>query len=70
MVEVQLQLVKEKLELAKIFNSKSNLPKIKDEAYLVNFDEFESVGTHWKASYVNANNIVMFDSLGLDILRK
>ena len=32
--------------------------------------EYESIGTHWIALYVNANNIVYFDSLELDIFRK
>ena len=42
--------------------SRSNLSKIKDGAYVINLDEFKSIGTHWIALYVNANNIVYFDS--------
>ena len=36
--------------------SRNNLPKIKDGAYLINRDEYESVGSHWIALYVNGNN--------------
>ena len=35
----------------------NNLPKIKDGAYVINLDEFKSIGTYWIALYVNANNI-------------
>ena len=31
-------------------------------AYVINLDEYTSIGTHWVALYVNANNIVYFDS--------
>ena len=27
--------------------SRNNLPKIKDGAYVINLDEYESIGTHW-----------------------
>ena len=27
--------------------SRNNLPKIKDDAYKTNLDEYESIGTHW-----------------------
>ena len=36
--------------------SGTNLPKIKDGAYVINLDEFKSIGTHWRALYVNNNN--------------
>ena len=31
-----------------------NLTKIKDRAYVVSLDEYESVGTHWIVLYVKA----------------
>ena len=37
---------------------RNNLPNIKNGAYVINLDGYESVGTHWIALYVNANNIV------------
>ena len=36
--------------------SRNNLPKIKEEAYVINIDESKSVETHWVAFYVNRNN--------------
>ena len=35
-----------------------------------NFDENKSVGTHWIALYVNANNIVYFDSFRVEHIPK
>ena len=37
-------------------HSRSNLPKIRYGAYVVNIDEFKSIGTHWIALYVNGVN--------------
>ena len=34
----------------------NNLPKINDGAYVINRDEFKSVGAHGIALYVNGNN--------------
>ena len=48
----------------------NNLPKIKDGAYVINLDENESVGTHWIALYVNGNNIIHFDSFGVERIPK
>ena len=36
----------------------NNLPKIKNGAYVTNLDEYESIGTHWRALYVNGNKII------------
>ena len=43
---------------------KNNLSKIKDGAYVTNLDEYESIGTHWIALYVNAKNVTYFHSFG------
>ena len=32
--------------------SRNNLPKIKDEAYIINIYEFKSIGTHWIVFFV------------------
>ena len=52
------------------FYSRNNLPKIKDGAYVINPDEYKSIRTHWIALYVNANNIVYFDSFRVEHVLK
>ena len=42
------------------FYSANNLSKIKDGAYIINLDDFELIGTHWIALYVNAKNLTYF----------
>ena len=37
--------------------SRNNLPKMKDEAYVINHDESEAMESQWIALYVNGNNI-------------
>ena len=47
--------------------SRNNLPKkIKDGAYIINLDEYTDVGTHWIALFCNRNEIVYFDSFGVE----
>ena len=44
-----------------------NLPhKIKDEAYVINLDEYSDIGTHWVALYVNNKTAIYFDSFGIE----
>ena len=50
--------------------SKTNLPKIKDEAYVINRDEYKSIETQWMALYVNNNNIIYFDSFDVEHIPK
>ena len=50
--------------------SRNNLPKIKDEAYVINLDKFKSIGTHWIALYVNGNNIIYLGSFGVEYIPK
>ena len=45
--------------------SRNNLPKIKDEVYVINLDEDCDIGTHWIALYV-LNNAAYFDSFGVE----
>ena len=52
-------------------NSRNNLPKkIKDRAYLTNLNEYVDVGTHWIALFYNKNEIVYFDSFGVEHVPK
>ena len=47
--------------------SRNNLPKkIKDGAYVINLDEYADVGTYWIALFCNGNEIVYFDSFGVE----
>ena len=51
--------------------SRNNLPlKIKDGAYVINLDENPDVGTHWMALFRNRNEIVYFDSFGVEHVPK
>ena len=47
--------------------SRDNLPnKIKDGAYVINLDEYKDTGTHWIALFCSRNEIVYFDSFGVE----
>ena len=49
--------------------SRNNLPKkIKDGAYVINLDEYADAGTHWIALFCNRNEIVYFDSFGVEYI--
>ena len=37
--------------------SRNNLPKIQDREYVINLDEYESIGVHSIAFYVNVDNL-------------
>ena len=50
-----------------LFFQEKNLPlKIKDRAYVINLDEYAYVGTHQIALFCNRNEIVYFDSFGVE----
>ena len=38
--------------------------------YVINLDEYESVGTHWIALFGNASNIIYFDSFRIERIPK
>ena len=47
--------------------SSDNLPqKIKDGGYVINFDEYKDVGTHWIALFRKKREIVYFDSFSVE----
>ena len=46
------------------------LKKIKDGAYVINLDEHEDIGTHWIALFYKKNEIVYFDSFGVEHIPK
>ena len=52
-------------------DSKDNLPnKIKDEAYIINLDEYSDIGTHWVGLYLKKNDVNYFDSFGVEHVPK
>ena len=50
--------------------STDNLPKIKDGAYVINLDECSDVGIHWIALYVLNDDVMYFDSSGVEHIPK
>ena len=51
--------------------SRDNLPKItKKGAYVKNLDEYKNTGTHWIALFVKTNEVISFDSFGIDYIPK
>ena len=51
--------------------SRHNLPKkIKNGENIINLDEYTDVGTHWIALFYNKNNIIYFDSFGIEHIPK
>ena len=43
---------------------------LKDGEYIINLDRYESIGTHWIALYVNAENVSCIDSFGVEHIPK
>ena len=52
--------------------SRYNLPKtIKNEtACIVNLDDYKNTGTHWIALYVKDNEVIYFNSFGVEYIPK
>ena len=51
--------------------SRDNLPnKVKDEAYIIDLDEYSDIGTHWLALYALNNNVTYFDGFGVEHIPK
>ena len=44
--------------------------KVKDEAYIINLDEYKSIGIHWIALFVKNNNVTYFDNFGVEHIPK
>ena len=41
---------------------------IKDGAYIINLGEYANVGTHWIALFCKKNQIIYFDSFGVEYI--
>ena len=48
--------------------SRNNLPKKKGGAYIINLDEYPNVGTHWIALFCRKNEIIYFNSFGVEYI--
>ena len=46
--------------------SRNNLPKIKNGAYVMNLDKYNSIGTHWKALFLNGAYGTYLNSFGVE----
>ena len=51
--------------------SRNNLPKtIKKGTYIINLDEYKNTGKHWIALFVKTNEVIYFDSFGIEYIPK
>ena len=51
--------------------SRNNLRKtIKKGAYAINLDEYENTGTHWVSLFAKSNEVIHFDSFGVEHISK
>ena len=50
--------------------SRNFLPKVKNEAYVINFDEYKSVGTHWVSLYTNCSKVIYLGSFWVKHITK
>ena len=50
--------------------SRNNLSKIKNGAYVISLGEYENIGTHWIALYLKNNEVIYFDSFGVEYVPK
>ena len=51
--------------------SRNNLPKlIKKGAYVISLDEYADIDTHWVGLYVKNNEVIYFDSFGIEHVSK
>ena len=50
------------IKILKTFLQEIIYLKEKDGTYVINLDEYKSIGTDWIALFVNDNNVTYFDS--------
>ena len=51
-------------------STECNSVEIKNEAHVINLDEYSDIRTHWIAFYVLNNNVTYFDSFGVEHIPK
>ena len=62
--------MKMKQDLMVFFQEIVYLKKIKDGAYIINLDEHKDTGTHWIALFCMRNEVIYFDSFGVEHIPK
>ena len=51
--------------------SRGNLSdKIKDGTFVINLDQYSDIGTHWVALHVSNNDVIYFNSFGVEHIPK
>ena len=50
--------------------SRNNLPKLKRGAYVINLEHSKNTGTHWVVIFVKEDEVICFDSFGVDYIPK
>ena len=50
--------------------SRNNLPKLKNGAYVINLDHRENTGKQWVVIFVKSNEVIYFDSFGVEYIPK
>ena len=50
--------------------SRNNLLNIKQEAYIINLDHSKNTGTHWVVIFVKKDEVIYFDSFGVEHIPK
>ena len=53
-----------------VYSRNNLLRAIKKGAYIINLDEYENTGTHWIALFVKTNEVIYFDSFGIEHIPK
>ena len=56
LTNVEIQIYHQNEPRFNSFQSRNNLPKKKNGAYIINFEEYESAGTNWIALHVTDGN--------------
>ena len=50
--------------------SRNNLPKLKKGAYVINLDPSKNTGTHWAVIFIKEDEVIYFDSFGVEYIPK
>ena len=53
-----------------VYSRDNLLKRIKNGAFVINLDEYPDVGTHWIALYAKNNEVIYFDSFGVEHVPK